>query len=718
MNGCIVLILIFALLCSVFVGSIDIEEYLYPANTVQAFPFPSLLNANIEKLCSDTTPSALFASTIELIGAKKSDAGKTRIHLLTSLTSNILPYASYVLAINSIYAAARGYSMQIIHEDGPVLYQGALDPDARWNKIKFLSDSLHNLPADDSEQYVVWLDADLAIINFQLDFEQLIQQYQEADIIMSRDKASAPFVGNTGTIIVKNTAWSKHFLDLWWRSYDRRKCCDQNALTWLYERHIPVDVQQRMYFLPANAINTDFPVWKNHNDFSRVLHLAGLTSIYRIKVFQEAFDHICRQAKKSTDRSLHHQLGIDVQYLQHTASLLLDMRLLALDALKQEVHQLLLPQNREHTTSKHKIEELRKLRIRVFDAIKQDDNDADIVQTSREQQVASKVSIEAKVFDLRKSLYEAFAETVRNDLSGRKQSFHEIDLRCPDDVDGDVQDCVVRIELVQDMVSTAIEYILAQDCSQSVNNTMQLCGQVFDDMLAVVNQVLQQTTSRDKVQARFLYYKFKHHQLSADMYQHQVSFHIDWLMAASRVWKEMVSKYQYYGSDYVLADPQKEYVDLLLRLGTVLCSSERFHEGAQQLQYAIQAQEETIEGYQRIKIATNDIIRYAHILLAEIHYNFAICSYEAAGADPIRLQDVKEHLIMTTSLLERHQAQEESRAYQPAMQLLEVVQHFSFFDADVDVIGTANLESPPPSSPPTIVKKTVKLKRRNKKSSQ
>ena len=91
-----------------------------------------------------------------------------RIHMVTYLSHDIVPYAAYALVINLAYATANGYSFEVLDET-----TSNFEPrDQRWNRVKILLDRLEfalkypekRRPGDDDE-YLVWMDADLIFTN-------------------------------------------------------------------------------------------------------------------------------------------------------------------------------------------------------------------------------------------------------------------------------------------------------------------------------------------------------------------------------------------------------------------------------------------------------------------------------------------------------------------------------------------------------------------------
>ena len=155
------------------------------------------------------------------------------INLITYSSQNIVEYSSRSLFINSIYSQMHQYRLQVYTE-----LNGNFEPrDQRWNRVKIILDELnaniHNQGDDflrrrdegvasDYErsislqhQYFVWLDADLIFIDMELSLESIVKEYSNYDIIISAERHAATGVANTGTIVVKNTEWSRDFFEIW-----------------------------------------------------------------------------------------------------------------------------------------------------------------------------------------------------------------------------------------------------------------------------------------------------------------------------------------------------------------------------------------------------------------------------------------------------------------------------------------------------------------------
>jgi hypothetical protein len=185
--------------------------------------------------------------------------------VVTYVTQSIYEYAAYALAINSAYAEHNHYLYQILTQK-----DAAYEPsDARWNKVKILENAIEseNGWAKDVT-YVVWVDADLAILDLGMKIEMIGSQYPQADLIMSEDLDSASTLANSGYILIRNTPWIKTFLSKWW-SYDRTRMNDQAALTMLYHTLSSED-KTKIMILPKDSVNSHFPPHVHQQDYNQV----------------------------------------------------------------------------------------------------------------------------------------------------------------------------------------------------------------------------------------------------------------------------------------------------------------------------------------------------------------------------------------------------------------------------------------------------------------
>lgn len=135
----------------------------------------------IELCCSETNPTQL----ISLCGNHSALQTKRVVQIATFASSNTWKYSSHMSIINSAYAYSHGYSWIVL---SPESGDDFCPDDRRWNKIAIISKSLAE--TDDrffDAHWLVFLDADVAVIDFDFDVLAFVQQYPNADLILSDD---------------------------------------------------------------------------------------------------------------------------------------------------------------------------------------------------------------------------------------------------------------------------------------------------------------------------------------------------------------------------------------------------------------------------------------------------------------------------------------------------------------------------------------------------
>ena len=132
---------------------------------------PDNANAILRDCCgfSSESASSLLMRCLhkhESLLRQSSPVDGLQIGMTTYYDENIEDYASYSLAINAGYVSERGYGF-VIHSPQT---QSNFEPrDARWNRVKILSNMM-----DLDYDYLMWVDADLAITDWSLSLEKLI----------------------------------------------------------------------------------------------------------------------------------------------------------------------------------------------------------------------------------------------------------------------------------------------------------------------------------------------------------------------------------------------------------------------------------------------------------------------------------------------------------------------------------------------------------------
>jgi tetratricopeptide (TPR) repeat protein len=642
------------------------------------------------KICLN---SHAFSSYCEVINSpldlyrevKKSlDVNHKRFHIVTSVTNSIVPYAAYAVAINTVFALSRNYSIEIHNEDDERDIN-TFDPDSRWNKIKFLIDLLEKGESKQTEWFI-WLDADLAVVDFPLlKIDEMIHHFADVDIFMSKDKNTTSFIANSGFILVRNSEWSLAFLRLWWNTYDRKTCCDQNALTWLYQKRIPVDVTEKMFFLDSDIINTNFPSWENHHEYCPVLHLAGLTSLYRRNVLREGFEVLCNYLhENSCEVEFPLQLSLTKSFLQEC--------LIKLNSERNQELKLISVDIFSQNSVLDSADKIMLVKTRIDDIMKFEDDEVYWVRFYYErfglnysQEMELQKNINSYLVDIRSLLfYSLFNQTDSSKILHYCPSIPSVLLTV------DVV-CLQYLRLLQNIVTFGFESLVSmKQIGLSDNRDMVIqLRTVLTKIAEVINRVLVTVSTAD-IQKQFLYYKFKHNQFLIEVLPFLLSFGADSSITTSisslkmklleesvEIWNLLVKEYQYYGSSYVLADPEKEFIELLTQLGIELCFEGNYSAGVVHLQMASQKLQNMLDGYDRIYITSNNVVEDAIYRLGEISYNIGLCFFNEG--DVIHADTTFQKSLHLLSSL-------------PSLKSSKIIQSIAYFQPEIlgfDRLGSA-----------------------------
>ena len=176
---------------------------------------------------------------------------------------SIWSFASYQVAVMAAYAEHNGYDFRVLtpqqqhqqqhqqqreagaregaeqsnpNSDAPmdmdvnVNVEVDMDEDVRWAKVQLLMQALD--PASGwarESSFLVWVDADLLVLDLGLSIEQVGEQYPHADLIASADVRMGYI--NSGFLLLRNTAFTRLFLARWLRQGRVRvkghQLCDQ-----------------------------------------------------------------------------------------------------------------------------------------------------------------------------------------------------------------------------------------------------------------------------------------------------------------------------------------------------------------------------------------------------------------------------------------------------------------------------------------------------------
>lgn len=201
-------------------------------------------------------------------------------------TPNILSYAKYSMLNILTYAQKYGYGMIIYNEPFNTNVSFC------WNKIAAI---LKNLS---QHKYLIWIDADAIIANFNISIESLINQYPLTDLFLCLDIYYQKECVNSGVMIIKNTPWSYELFKKVWNSSFEHGHNDQNVIFYeivkeLYPNSKPElkfsNYCNRIYhpnvkIFPENSFNTHI---LSYNDGDFILHLMGTKENIRINIMRQ-----------------------------------------------------------------------------------------------------------------------------------------------------------------------------------------------------------------------------------------------------------------------------------------------------------------------------------------------------------------------------------------------------------------------------------------------
>ena len=130
-----------------------------------------------------------------------------KIAILQFSTTNV-PYLPYTEAINKKYCELSGYDY-IIEKNDEKISKLIEDRAYTWGKPKIILENLENY------DYVLFMDIDAIVCNFSIRIEEFIDEQYE--IIAAEDNSNHSLM-NAGILLIKNSEWSKNFMNEWWES--------------------------------------------------------------------------------------------------------------------------------------------------------------------------------------------------------------------------------------------------------------------------------------------------------------------------------------------------------------------------------------------------------------------------------------------------------------------------------------------------------------------
>ena len=211
-------------------------------------------------------------------------------------TPDISDYADIVRKVHQKYCDIYGYEL-VVNLSRMTLNSRISD------KVYYMSQNLDNF------DYIMWVDADAVIINFDRRIEDLIQMDPGKNFYTGGHHKGFDPEGNsiypihndlpaginTGVFIVRKSKWSKAFLDLWWSTCLRfgpnRIAFDEQGILQQFFLSNTVNCQENISLLPPSEINRDdnFGEKGDRDVCKYILHLWASSSEARMETMRDVF---------------------------------------------------------------------------------------------------------------------------------------------------------------------------------------------------------------------------------------------------------------------------------------------------------------------------------------------------------------------------------------------------------------------------------------------
>ena len=247
------------------------------------------------------SPAPQVAVITQITGASEANActACTSAHapeLRALRVDEILEYAAPAALVNALWAASKGYAFIAY---GHVKTQPA-SYDARYGKVELIRALLTSWP---SLSWVFWLDADAVVVHHAFDVIALGRQYPHADLIACAEANMETNTRiNSGTMLVRGSAWSRDFFAAWWQHPD---AAIGGPDQWTFDELWRVDalgLVRKTVVLPATAFNSEPPFYETFRGGAAqpVVHLMGDAASVRQRIFARMAAALCARHTGNT----------------------------------------------------------------------------------------------------------------------------------------------------------------------------------------------------------------------------------------------------------------------------------------------------------------------------------------------------------------------------------------------------------------------------------
>lgn len=205
---------------------------------------------------------------------------------------NIYNYAQHSLKNIKAYLEKYKYGLYIFNKEFNSEYSPC------WNKIASILEVIRN------HKYVVWVDADIVINNFNIDIMKFANNDTDHDLFICFDCVKDKECLNSGVMIVKNTVWSYNLFKKTWETDQFHGHNDQNVLLdeiikennpeykdgsyddnkYRFKPYCKETMHPKVKIFDQNSFNTHIED-VNYDDF--IIHLMGADAYTRINVMRQ-----------------------------------------------------------------------------------------------------------------------------------------------------------------------------------------------------------------------------------------------------------------------------------------------------------------------------------------------------------------------------------------------------------------------------------------------
>lgn len=204
---------------------------------------------------------------------------KDKLCICMLYTPNVAEYAQLTETINRIYAEKHGYDFVVFKD------RMANDRAPQWDKVKVLEKVL-----DMGYKYVFWIDADAYFNIHEIPLEAFLDEDHEmyiCDDLPNSQGYSNCWV-NTGTMLIKNTAFMRQFVTRWWNTnmpkYMYGNYHEQTVLDTIIKNDPYVKSKVKIYAAKAfnslgDEIYKETPGWNK----TFVVHMMSTKKEFRIE---------------------------------------------------------------------------------------------------------------------------------------------------------------------------------------------------------------------------------------------------------------------------------------------------------------------------------------------------------------------------------------------------------------------------------------------------